>query len=95
MKTPERIEEGWVRFSRHSCTEGCIDIWSGDCSDNPNRDTKSHWNLNSFVTFIRLNGEGEWIPNGYRKGVNGFTAEMSEITTSQEIWNEISKNNYE
>ena len=95
MKTPERIEEGWVRFSRHNCTEGCIDIWTGDCANNPNRDTKSHWNLNGFATFIRLNGEGEWIPNGYRKGVNGFTAEMSEITTSQEIWDEISKNNYE
>ena len=95
MKTPEKIEEGWVRFSRHNCTEGCIDIWMGDCADNPNRDTKSHWNLNAFSTFVRLNGEGEWYPNAFRKGVNGFTAEMSEVSTSQEIWEELRKDNYE
>ena len=95
MKTPERIEERWVKFSRFNCTEGCIDIWMGDCADNPNRDTQSNWMLNSFVTFIRLNGEGEWYPNGYRKGVNGFTSEMSEVSTSQEIWDEISKYNDE
>lgn len=95
MKTPERIEEGWVKFSRHYCTEGCIDIWTGDCADNPNSETASRWNLNSFVTFIRLNGEGEWYPNEYRRGINGFTAEMSEVATSKEIWDEISKYNYE
>ena len=95
MKTPERIQEGWVKFSRFNCTEGCIDIWYGDCADNPNRDTASRWCLNSFATYIRLNGEGEWYPNEYRKGINGFTGEMSEITTSQEIWDELSKYNYE
>lgn len=95
MKTPERIEEGWVKFSRHNCTEGCIDIWMGDCADNPNRETKSYWNLNAFATFIRLNGEGEWYPNAFRKGVNGFTSEMSEVATSQEIWEELTKDNYE
>ncbi len=90
MKTSERIEEGWVNFSRFNCTEGCIDIWMGDCADNPNRESQSKWCLSSFATFIRLNGEGEWYPNTFRKGVNGFTAEMSEVSTSQEIWDEIS-----
>ena len=95
MITPERIEEGWVKFSRFNCTEGCIDIWMGDVAHNPNSEIQPHWNLNSFATFIRLNGEGEWFPNGYRKGIKGFTGEMGEITTSQEIWDELSKYNYE
>jgi hypothetical protein len=93
MITPERIEEGWVRFSRFNCTEGCIDIWMGDCSDNPNRETKSIWNLNAFSTFIRLNGEGEWFPS--KNGIKGFTGEMGEVSTSQEIWDEINKYNEE
>lgn len=95
MKKSEKLEEGWVNFSRFNCTEGCIDIWMGDCADNPNRDTKSRWNLNAFATFIRLDGKGEWYPNTFRKGVNGFTAEMSEVSTSQEIWEELTKNNHE
>ena len=95
MKTPERIEEGWVKFLRHKCTEGCIDIWYGDCAHNPNREIQPHWCLNAFSTFIRLNGEGLWYSNGFRRGINGFTAEMCEVATSQEIWDELSKYNYE
>ena len=93
MKTPERIEEGWVKFSRYHCTEGCIDIWMGDCADNPNLDTKSYWNLNAFSTVIRLNGEGEWFST--KNGVKGFTGEMCETKTSQEIWDELPKYNNE
>jgi hypothetical protein len=95
MKTPERIEEKWFTFSRFNCTEGCIDIWMGDSYHNPNSDIRPVWCLNSFRTYIRLNGEGEWYPNTFRKGVNGFTAEMSEVSTSQEIWEELTKDNYE
>lgn len=91
MKEPEKLTEGWVKFSRHHCTEGCIDIWMGDCVDNPNNETKSHWNLNAFATFIRLNGEGKWYPAEFGRGVKGFTSEMSEVSTSQEIWNELLK----
>ena len=93
MIKPEQLQEGWVKFSRFNCTEGCIDIWNGDCADNPNRDIKSNWNLNGFATFIRLNGEGEWYPS--RNGVKGFTGEMGEVSTSGEIWNELNKFNEE
>jgi hypothetical protein len=95
MINPEHLEEGWVKFSRFNCTEGCIDIWYGDCAHNPNSKEQPRWNLNAFSTFIRLNGEGKWYSNEYRKGINGFTGEMSETKTSQEIWDEISKYNYE
>ena len=95
MIKPEILQEGWVKFSRYHCTEGYIDIWLGDSSDNPNRDIKSHWYLNSFNTYIRLNGEGRWFPNGYRKGVKRFTSEMGVVTTSQEIWDELKKHIYE
>jgi hypothetical protein len=95
MKTPERIQEGWVKFSRFNCTEGCIDVWYGDCAHNPNDKIEPKWNLNSFSTFIRLNGEGEWFSNNYRRGLKSFTMEMGEVSTSQEIWDEISKYNDE
>ena len=93
MKIPERIEEGWVKFSRIHCVEGCIDIWYGDCAHNPNNEIEPRWNLNSFASFIRLNGKGEWFST--KNGVKGFTAEMAEEFTSQEIWDELSKYNYE
>ena len=95
MNTPEKLQEGWVKFSRYQCTKGCIDIWYGDCAHNPNHKTEPKWNLNSFATFIRLNGKGKWYPNEYNKGIKGFTAEMCEVSTSQEIWGELSKYNYE
>lgn len=95
MRESERIKEGWVTFTRFYCTEGCIDIWYGDCAHNPNIEKEPRWNLNSFVSFIRLNGEGRWFPNEYRKGLKGFTEEMCGVFTSQEIWEELSKYNYE
>lgn len=95
METVEKLEEGWVKFTRYNCTDGCIDIWTGDCVDNPNNDNKSRLNLNAFATFVRLNGNGRWYPNDYRKGIRGFTMEMCQVATSVEIWNEISKYNYE
>jgi hypothetical protein len=91
----ENIQEGWVKFSRIPCVEGCVDVWYGDCAYNPNSEIEPRWSLNSFTTFIRLNGEGEWFPNGYRRGIKGFVGEMAEVYTSQEIWDEISKFNDE
>lgn len=85
----ESIVEGWVKFSRQKCVEGFIDVWYGDCADNPNNERKSHWNLNGFATYIRLDG-GEWFPTRFR-GIKGFTIEMSEVSTSKEIWAEIYK----
>lgn len=95
MITPESKVEGWVKFSRFHCTEGSIDIWYGDCACNPNSEIEPRWYLNSFATFIRLNGQGLWYPNGYRKGIKGFVGEMAIAFTSQEIWEELRLTNYE
>ena len=91
----ENLQEGWVKFSRIPCVEGCIDVWYGDCAHNPNNKERPQWNLNGFSTFIRLNGEGNWYPNEYRTGIKSFVGEMAEVFTSQEIWVEISKYNDE
>ena len=95
MINPEQLQEGWVKFSRIPCVEGCIDVWYGDCAHNPNSEIKPQWNLNSFRTYVRLNGKGKWFSNDYRRGLKSFTMEMGEVSTSQEIWNEISKYNEE
>jgi hypothetical protein len=52
MINPEYLQEGWVKFSRVSCVEGCIDVWYGDCAHNPNSEIKPHWNLNGLVMII-------------------------------------------
>ena len=31
----EWLLEGWVKFRRHNCKEGFIDVWHGDSVDNP------------------------------------------------------------
>jgi hypothetical protein len=59
----ELITEGWVKFIRKTYVDGgTIDRWCGDCIDNPNSIKKSNLQLNSIVTYYRLNG-GEWIPS--------------------------------
>ena len=93
MINPEQLQEGWVKFSRIPCVEGCIDVWYGDCAHNPNSEIKPQWNLNGFRTYIRLDGRGEWFSNDYRRGMKSFVGDMAEQFTSQEIWNELSKYN--
>ena len=95
MVNSERLEEKWFTFYRYSCTEGFIDIWMGDSADNPNSEFRSRWNLNSFSTYIRLNGEDKWYPDQFRRGTKGLISEMAENSTSLEIWNELRKDNYE
>ena len=54
----ETLSEKWFKFRRYYFKDGFIDIWSGDCANNPNSDKKSKWNLNAFATYARLNGGG-------------------------------------
>lgn len=84
-------EEGCVKFYRVQCTKGCIDIWYGDSAHNPNSKIKPNWCINSFSLFIRLDGVGEWVYSERRNGIKGFTIEMAEVSTSQEIWNELNR----
>ena len=53
--------EGWVEFRRCHCLSGYIDIWTGDCINNPNKEKKSQYALNASAQYYRLNGAGEWI----------------------------------
>jgi hypothetical protein len=56
----DRLKEGWVDFTRYYCKSGWIDRWTGDSINDPNRPTKSNWQLNSFAQFWRFDGGG-WI----------------------------------
>lgn len=51
----------WVEFLRLPCLEGYIDMWRGDCAQNPNNETRLGYNLNSFATYFRLSGTLEWV----------------------------------
>lgn len=63
MKKDELLSEGWVKFIRRYFKEGFIDRWVGDCIDNPNKSKKHQMCLNSFSSYCRLNGKGEWVNN--------------------------------
>ena len=82
------IQEGWVKFTRTECKEGFIDVWTGDCADNPNNKHKNRWNLNSFKTYMRLNGEGKWIEPD-RRAVKSFILDFKDFLTAEEIFKEL------
>lgn len=85
MKEHEYIQEGWVKFTRTECKEGFIDVWTGDCIDNPNNKYKNKWNLNGFNTYMRLNGEDKWIKLG-RRPVKSFLLDFKDNATAEEIF---------
>ena len=61
MKETEHLQDDWVKFRRHYCLDGFIDFWQGDCASDPNRKEKNNVNLNSFTSYCRLNGKGDWL----------------------------------
>ena len=82
-------KEGWVEFLRHECKSGFIDQWLGDVANNPNNETESKWQLNSFALFYRLNGQGKWISQrDFSKGLNAEIILTQHNLSAQEIWND-------
>lgn len=82
----ERLTEKWFTFIRFYCKEGHIDMWSGDSGHDPNQDTKPSFNLNSSITYFRLNGEGEWVSKNDLKGLFEDINTYYEVFTSNELW---------
>jgi len=80
--------EDWVKFRRKPFREGFIDVWTGDCGQNPNCVGKSNFNLNSDTQYFRLNGQGEWKnTDGFVYGfIHTFMCDRLYYT-SDEIWN--------
>lgn len=82
------MKEGWVEFQRIYCKEGYIDRWFGDQTDNPNNSFKSNININSMVSFFRLNNT-RWI-SAYDLGVTSmFISQVKKLCkefTAKEIW---------
>lgn len=97
MSKVEFLQEGWVKFRRHNCTEGFIDVWQGDMADNPNNEEKCWINLNSISVCIRCNNS-EWISVRELPTRHYLPyLDMAEEFTAEEIWKEINrkKNTYE
>ena len=87
-KKHEKMKESWVNFTRFYCKEGYIDRWTGDSSDNPNKEKPHPMNLNSTATFFRLN-DGEWTPIYYfnRRFDSDIYTYRKEFS-AEEIWDE-------
>ena len=90
LKT-ERIQEKWYIFTRYHCKEGHLDKWMGDSINDPNRESKSQWQLNSFACFWRCD-DGEWLSDSElgRSEIFALMQHGNEFT-AKEIWNELLK----
>jgi len=82
----EFLKEEWVEFSRYYCKEGFIDVWIGDCINNPNLSSKSKCQLNSFAWYYRLNGEGEWVNRNKFDYIATLLLELRNNFDAKEIW---------
>ncbi len=85
MATYERLQEGWVKFTRFYCKEGWIDQWVGDCADDPNRPIKSFYSLNAFSTCWRAKGT-KWFPELNKGHLHIKLDKYAQEYTSDEIW---------
>lgn len=81
------LKEGWVEFIRINCIVGFIDRWMGDEINNPNRPSKSGFQLNAFAVYYRLNGQGEWINRRDINEVENLLHNFKETRSAEQIWN--------
>ena len=88
MKETEHLQEDWVKFRRHYCLDGFIDFWQGDCAHDPNYDEKPHICLNSFTSYARLNGEGEWINQDdfMHKNLGATISKYANLFTAEDLF---------
>jgi hypothetical protein len=77
----------WVKFRTIQCGTGSIDVWTGDCINNPNNTTKNKMQLNSVTQYFRLNGKGDWISYREFDGnlISWITVNPTE--SAEDIWN--------
>ena len=68
--------------------EGYIDRWTGDSINDPNRESKHQMRLNSFASYFRLNGKGDWLSRREFVDIISSLTITAETKTSDEIWNE-------
>lgn len=77
----------WVEFLRVQCVDGHIDIWTGDCADDPNNPKKMGYNLNSSATYYRLTDK--WIrSHNFNRFFRGNIVAYRDTLTAAEIWNQ-------
>jgi hypothetical protein len=82
----ELLKEGWVEFFRVYCKTGFIDYWVGDCINDPNLPSKNRWQLNAFVWYYRLNGNGKWVKSSEFDNIGQFIGQLSNDFDAKEIW---------
>lgn len=83
----EDIKEKWYTIRRYHCKEGFIDYFQCDSANHPDNDQKSTINLNSIVSYYRLDSDGKWIDRNTLRGLfEKLTIENMKVFTAKEIW---------
>jgi len=78
----------WVKFRtiQHP-GGGSIDVWTGDCINNPNNPTKSGLQLNTTARYFRLNGQGKWVHSHDFDGDLIVWMNSNDAEKVEDIWN--------
>lgn len=79
--------DGWVKYRKVPYKDGIVDVWVGDCADNPNNKEKSKISLNGSVTYIRFENEnwGKIYKNiSFSNYINYTKHELKNITHFQD-----------
>ena len=78
----------WVKYTTiNHPGGGAIDVWRGDCINNPNNPTKSNVQLNALALFYRLNGAGDWINSRDFDGGLMSWMQINPTEKMEDIWN--------
>ena len=80
------LSEGWVKFRRYKCKQGYIDKWVGDCINNPNSETESKMQLNSFAEYYRFNNTEWYSKHSFKNNFFKSMIEEREFFSSEEIF---------
>lgn len=82
----ELLQEKWFFYNRFICKEGWVDICRTDQASNPNNEQESEMQLNSIVSWYRVNSS-EWIPCKNIINVLNSVCAFGDECSALEIYN--------
>mgnify|MGYP000851074111 CR=1 FL=1 len=88
LKKNKMETHDWVKFRtiEHK-GGGTVDVWRGDCINNPNNPKKSQLQLNAIATYYRLNGNGVWVDGRNFDGDLLKWLQCNQDEKTENIWN--------
>lgn len=80
------IKEGNFTIRRYNFVDGFIDITHCESGVSPDGSRKSRFFAGEPLTYLKLNGQGEWLDLSYFKSSYMEYMHYREMFTSELIW---------